>query len=136
MKDRIVFSVLGILVIVIILIIADRVNNPVAQTNTQIFDNVLIRGKLTITDGDTSITLENKEGNSNIILDTKGSIIMLSAEKDNALVILSDDIQKRDKLLGLPKGISLFTSDNKRTGHTNSIIYLSDDAGKNMIGTE
>lgn len=136
MKDKIAYIIIGILVIVIIITITDRVSNPEAQTNTQVFENVIIRGKLSITDGDNTITLENRNDASNIVINSKGHTIMLSAKKDNAIVILSDDLTHKGKLLGLPKGISLFTSEDKNSKNSSSVIYLSDDNGKNLIGTD
>lgn len=126
MRNKIVYIILGILVIIATVIITDAVNNPVAQQDTQVFNNVLIRGKLVIENGDNRIILENKNGKSNIILDTKGYGIFLSAEKENATVVLTNN-QKGN--LKLPKGVALHTTKSPATGKINSLIYVSDDEG-------
>ena len=130
MKNKIVFIILGIFVIIATVIITDAVNNPVAQQDTQVFNNVLIRGKLVIENGDNKITLENKDGKSNIILDTKGYGIALSAEEDNAIIILTTH---QNGNLKLPKGVALNTTKGKATGKINSLMYISDDDGLKLL---
>lgn len=133
MKDKIVFIILGILVIAITIVITDRFNEPVAQTDTQTFENIVIRGKLTISDrnGNSGIVLENKDGECNIIMATKGCSIMFNAKKENSIVILSSDFNFKDSV-GMPKGLTLFTSQDIK-GKEKSIIYLSDDEGKQIL---
>ncbi len=133
MKDKIVFFILGMLVITAV-IITERVNSPVAQVDTQVFENVLIRGKLIIEDGDNRITLENKDGASNIIIDSKGCGIALSAKEDNATVLVINDIQDKGKL-GIPKGIALYTTRDQATNEKGSLIYMQDDKGMKISTT-
>ena len=126
MRNKIVYIILGILVIITAVIITDAVNNPVAQQDTQVFNNVLIRGKLVIENGDNRITLENKDGKSNIILDSKGYGIALTAQEDTAIVILTTH---QDGIMNLPKGIALSAIKDKKTGKIKSLMYISDDEG-------
>lgn len=132
MKDKIVFFILGMLVIVIVLVITNTVNNPVAQVDTQAFENVIIKGKLIIGNKDNNITLENKDGSSQIIISTSGCGIALTADDENALVILSNE-KIVENIKGLPDGISLFTSKDRKIGQSNSLIYLTDDKGKKIM---
>ena len=126
MRNKIVFIILGVLVIIATVIITDAVNNPVAQQDTQVFNNVLIRGALVIENGDNKITLDNKGGKSNIILDAKGYAIVLTADKTNATVAITNGKLGR---LKLPEGVGLHATENQATKKMTSLIYVSDDEG-------
>lgn len=130
MKDKIAFFILGVLVVITTVIIADSVNNPVAQQDTQVFNNVLIRGKLVIENGDNRIVLENKNGNSNIILDTKGYGIGLTADKDSAIVIVTNHQVGN---LKLPKGVGISAIEDPATGNIKSLMFVSDEKGTKLV---
>ena len=133
MKDRVVFLTMGIL-IATTFFIAGKSNSPVAQQNTEIFENVIIRGRLIIGNENNNITLENKDDSTNIIIDSKGCGIAFSTTDEEAILILSND-RITENIKGLPDGIALFTSKDKKIGKSNSLIRISDDNGSKIVRT-
>ena len=128
MREKIMFFVCGAIIATLAFIIG-QVSNPQAQETKTVttFEEVIIKGKLTVGDGVNKILLEPKSDKCAIIVNSGGKAVAIYAQPDAAAVVISTNITDTIKL----DGIHLMTEE--RNGRTQSVIHVKDDTGRKMI---
>ena len=131
MKDKIVYLVIGILITTIITLLVNNTNNLNADNyNDATFDRIIIKGSLTVGEGENKITLKNKRDESQIIIQSKDTAIIISAKPNDSNIILTPDHTEREKI-----NVSMLTS-KILNGKPTSFITLMDGNGVKQIGTD
>lgn len=130
MKDKIVYFSIGAIVVLFSVIILNLMNEkpqtPEMNLNP-IFDSVTIKGTLVIGNEENFIMLEGDKEASNIIIDSKGSNIVISTNPKGSTITLS-------KHLGENANIgAMLTQQQRPQGNLVTHFMLKDSKGVNVI---
>lgn len=130
MKDRIVYFSIGATVVIILVIITNLMNEkpqmPKVNTNP-VFDSVTIKGTLVVGNKDNFIMLEGNKGKSDIIIDSKGSTIVISTTPNDSTITLSKQLGEFTNI-----GATL-TQQQRPQGNLVTHFVLKDSKGVNVI---
>ncbi len=134
MKDKITYLVIGLLIAFSIMLQINNPKNSNADNESAIelgngtLNNLIIRGTLTVGEGNSKITLENRNGNSTVIIQSNDTTVTLQARPDEAIVHLTPRI-----LAERINGIGLTASEKDYKISSN--MLLIDSEGIKKIGT-
>lgn len=133
MKDKIVYLIIGLLIIIAIALFTSNSDNLTADNHTlnlgdATFDNVVIKGTLTVGEGSKKITLTTDDKESKIIIQASDTVISISANDTQSVILLTPDALRKD-INGV--GITSMEKGNK----ISSDITIIDTDGIKQIGS-
>lgn len=111
------------------MLIVDKTNSVIAINENEIFENVIIKGTLTVGEGENKIILKN-DGKSEIIIQSRKTGISISSSPKDAHILLIPDASNKDDL----DAIMISAKENK-LGRIQSDITLIDERGVRQIKT-
>ena len=134
MRDKIIFFCIGAIVVILSVYIGNLVAKESQSTTTTTeadktatFDTVIVKGKLFIGNEDNFILLESDKDKSNIIIDSKGSNIIISTDSKSSAIMLSKQL---DEFTNIG---AVLTQQQRQQGNLITHFKLKDSYGENVI---
>lgn len=134
MKDKITYLVAGLLIATIIMLIANKTSSVIAHNENEVFNNLVIKGTLTVGEGNNKIILKN-DSNSEIIIQSNKTAISIKASPNESVIVLIPDITETKNMdRRIPSSIGIISE--KNNGITKSDITVVDSKGITQIRTD
>lgn len=131
MKDKIVYFSIGAVVVVFSVImidlIAEKPTTAQMDFKNPIFDSVMIKGKLIVGNKENYIMLEGDKEKTNLIIDSKGSTILILTTSEGSSISLSKSIN------GIPEMGAILQQNQKAFGDLESSLMLLEKNGKGKV---
>lgn len=131
MKDKIVYFSIGAVVVVFSVIMIDLIAGKptTAQMDFKnpIFDSVMIKGKLIVGNKENYILLEGDKEKTNLIIDSKGSAVLILTTSEGSSISLSKSIN------GIPEMGAVLQQNQKAFGDLESSLMLLEKNGKGKV---